>query len=138
MAQLSISDRLDQLTGKLSELSKAIYAAYDELDQAEGEWLPKFDAVAETLREEGREQGRKSDPAEHTVLSAARARYPAEYSRWKRAKRDVQKFEEIASNRRSEVSSLQTQVRESGGERKTGGQGTRGLPQHAQRRAAAA
>lgn len=134
----TLSDRLDELTGKLADLSVAVYKAYDELGEAEEDWLPKLDAVAETLREENREAGRAA-PAEHVALSAARARYPAEYQRWRRAKRDVARLELISQNRRAELSGLQTERREKGpdGERKTERQGTRGLPQHAQRRAAA-
>lgn len=114
MAEATLSDRLDELTTKLADLTTAIYRAYDELGEAEEAWLPKLDAVGESLREEAKEQGRKSDPAEHVVLSAARARYPAEYQRWRRAKREVARLEVMSQNRRAELSGLQTERREKG------------------------
>lgn len=135
MSGQTLSERLDVLTGKLAELSVSVYKAYDELTAAEEAWLPKLDAVAETLREENREVGRAA-PAEHVALSAARARYPAEYQRFRRAKRDVARLELISQNRRAELSGLQTERREKGGEGQQPAS-TRGLPQHAQRKQAA-
>jgi hypothetical protein len=132
-----LMEKADDLSVKLGDLSVAIYGAYDDLTGAEEKWLPLFDAVAESLREESREAGRAA-PAEHVVLSAARHRHPGEYGAWRKAKREVARLEEIARNRRAELSGVQTQIREAGPDgAKDGGQDRRGLTQHGQRRAAA-
>lgn len=130
-----LSDSIDVVAAKLAELNKAIYTAYDELEQAEAEWQPVFDDVAEALREEFSEQGRKSSPAEHTILSAARHRNPKVYGRYRRAKRDVARLEGIAQNRRAELSGLQTELREKGSE--SSAPDLRGLPQAAKQRMSA-
>jgi hypothetical protein len=103
---------------RLDNLGKALYVATDELNEAEEAWDVLLDAVAESLREEYQERGRKSDPAEHTILSACRKQHRAEYQRLRRAKRDLERLQslsqvrrQMASGRQSELSALRDESR---------------------------
>jgi hypothetical protein len=132
----STSEQIETLTGKLGELSRALYAAHDRLEAAEEAWQEKYDGVAETMREEAREDGRKGDPAEHIIVSAARRENRSIYQEWRRAKREVAKLEQISQNRRAELTGYQS-VLKGAGERTSGAAGPkRGMTGQAVRRAA--
>lgn len=104
-------DRLEGSVGQLSAASVEVHRARAELDKAEEEWLALYDEVAEALKEEMVEEGRKGDPAEHTITSAARRKDRALYTRLRRAKRALAAAETVSSNRRSEVSAYQSLIR---------------------------
>src|SRR4051812_13745192 len=95
---------------RLDNLGKALYVATDEMDHAEAEWDELLDAVAESLREEYQERGRKSDPAEHTILSACRKQHRAEYQRLRRAKRDLDRLQSLSQIRRQIASGRQSEL----------------------------
>lgn len=104
-------DRLETSVGNLSAASCQVHEARSDLDRAEEEWLALYDEVAEALKEEMVEEGRKGDPAEHTIASAARRKDRALYTRLRRAKRKLAAAETVSSNRRSEVSAYQSLIK---------------------------
>lgn len=95
----------------LDLLGKQLGAAVEEYNLADEAWLEIYDAVASDLREEYREAGRKSDPAEHVIVTEARRQHRAAYTRWKRAKRAVERIEKQMQAARTVVSARQTQAR---------------------------
>jgi len=105
-----VLELVEVCTGKLDTLSKMLAAAHDEKTVSEEEWDVVKDAVAESLHEEYREAGRKSDPAEHTVVSAARRGNRVVYQRMRRARSEVAKLEEVARNRRAELNGYQSEL----------------------------
>lgn len=105
-----LRELVETATGKLDTLSKMLAKAHDELTFAEEAWDEAFDAVAESLTEEYRDAGRKSDPAEHTIKAAARRSNREAYTRWRRAKREVEKLEKVSTNRCNELSGYQSEL----------------------------
>jgi hypothetical protein len=94
----------------LDRLGKAIYRAADELSQAEEAWEELWDAVAESLRDDMHEQGRKGDPAEHVILSETRKQHRAAYQRYRRAKRDLERLQLLSQVRRQQCSGRQSEL----------------------------
>ena len=91
-----VLDLVEKCTGKLDTLSKMLADAHDEKTISEEEWDVVKDAVAESLHDEYREAGRKADPADHTIISAARRAHRTVYQRMRRARIEVDKLEEVA------------------------------------------
>ena len=105
-----LRELVEVATAKLSTLSRMLSDAHDDLTRSEERWHELYDAVAEVLAEEYREAGRKSDPAEHTIESATRRRHRVEFGAWRKAKREVQMLEKIATNRCAELSGYQSEL----------------------------
>lgn len=101
-------ESLEDTTGKLSEASRHLHEAADELDKAEKEWDEARDAVFEDLKDEMANADRKGDPAEHVVTSTARRLHRDKYIAWRQAKRQVETYERVSSNRRAELSGWQS------------------------------
>ena len=101
---------VEKCTGKLDTLSKMLADAHDEKTISEEEWDVVKDAVAESLHDEYREAGRKADPADHTIISAARRAHRTVYQRMRRARIEVDKLEEVARNRRAELNGYQSEL----------------------------
>jgi hypothetical protein len=104
----------DQLEGAVSQLSAAsaeVHRARNDLDEAEEKWLALYDEVAEGLKSQMADEGRKGDPAEHTITSVTRRKDPALHTRLRRAKRALAAAEILSSNRRSEVSAYQSLIK---------------------------
>lgn len=115
---IEVLDALHDDLEKLDNLGKALYAATDELDAAEEAWHELYDSTAASLKEDMDEAGRKGDPAEHYVTSVCRAQHRAEYQRLRRAKRNLQRLQDlsqvrrqVASGRQSELGALRDEVR---------------------------
>jgi hypothetical protein len=69
---VELIEQIDRDAADLDRLSKAIHHANARLDVAEHNWEVVYDQMAETLKDEMAEDGRKGDPAEHWILSTAR------------------------------------------------------------------
>lgn len=106
-----IAQGLEAATAELSRLSRAYDEAHDAYVDAEFAWLRVYDQTAADLKALMSRDGRKGDPAEHWIETEARRRYPDQYERWKRAKRAVQKLEQLMQTRRAELSGWQSQAR---------------------------
>lgn len=94
----------------LDYLTKELGDATHELDGAEEAWDELYDAVAEALKDEMAEAGRKGDPAEHTIVSITRRQHRAEYQRLRRAKRQLDKLEKQLGAKRAAMSGRQSQL----------------------------
>lgn len=81
-----IMDEMAEDYTRLDQLEKGLEKAIEVLDRAEYAWLEVYDAVSEALKSEMEEAGRKGDPAEHTIESAARRQHRVTYTNWRRAK----------------------------------------------------
>ena len=106
----TVERELEDQTVSLDTLGKALGEAVAEYNEADEAWLVLYDAVAEDLQESYRETGRKSDPAEHVIVTATRRQHRAAYTRWKRAKRQVELLEKQMMAARQVVSARQTQA----------------------------
>lgn len=110
----SMADLIGDLTAELASLRDDLDSAYVELEEADEEWLAKYDDSFEVMREEAQERGSKAEPPEHAVTAHARKAHPSEYRRWKKAKREIQRLTTQAENVRAQVSAHQTRAREAG------------------------
>jgi hypothetical protein len=103
---------------RLDELEKALGEAADLLDQAEEAWDEVYDAVAESLKTEMANEGRKGDPAEHWITATTRRQHRATYVNWRRARRAMDRIEKqvkaktaAMSGRQSELGALRDEIR---------------------------
>lgn len=94
----------------LDRLGKAIYHATDELSEAESAWEALVDATVESLKDDMASEGRKGDPAEHYAVSVCRKQHRAEYQRYRRAKRDLERLQALSQVRRQMCSGRQSQL----------------------------
>jgi hypothetical protein len=108
---ITVDEELATGASELDLLGKQLGAAVEEYNLADEAWLKLYDAVAENLREEYRDAGRKTDPAEHVIVSETRRQHRAEYTRWKRAKRAVERIQAQMNASRTVVSARQTQAK---------------------------
>lgn len=106
----SVEAELDTSASELDTLGKDLDKAVDEYNAADEAWLLLYDAVGEDLREEYVAAGRKSDPAEHVIVSATRSQNRAAYTRWKRASRNVARLEKRLQAAGKVLSARQTQA----------------------------
>lgn len=107
---ISVDEELASNTTELDALTKTLGAAIEEYNLADEAWLELYDAVSEDLRNQYLEAGRKSDPAEHVIVTETRRQHRAAYTRWKRAKRSVDRHEKQMQALGKIVSARQTQV----------------------------
>lgn len=114
----TVDEQLNVKLDELDRLTKELDLAITEYDNADKAWLELYDAVAETLREEYRDAGRKSDPAEHVLVTETRREHRAAYTRWKRAKRDLDGIKlkidatsKVLSGRQSQAKGLREEMR---------------------------
>lgn len=114
----TVEEELNSQAALLDQLGKDLDEAVEEYNLADEAWLELYDAVAETLREEYSTAGRKSDPAEHVIVTATRSQHRVAYSRWKRARRNVDKIErqlqsvgKVLSARQTQSSGLREELR---------------------------
>jgi hypothetical protein len=114
---------LEQAGTDLNSLTIQLGAAHARLDAAEVAWLGKYDLIAVELADQYEEKGRKTDPAEHTIVSATRRRFPDLYQELQQAKRAIKRLEIQSANKRSEVTANQSLVKN---EREIGGAGAGG------------
>jgi chromosome segregation ATPase len=115
---VELIEQIDRDAADLDRLSKAIHHANARLDVAEHNWEVVYDQMAETLKEEMDEDGRKGDPAEHWILSTARRRFRPVWQEYREAKRAVDKLERqlkaktaALSGRQSELNALKAELR---------------------------
>lgn len=107
------SEVMDEIANgalSLDALGKKMDEAVEKYNAADELWLSLYDAVSETMREEYREAGRKTDPAEHVITSATRKAHRAEYSAWKRAKREVESVRDQIRARSAAMNGRQSQL----------------------------
>lgn len=112
---------IDASSSELDRLSKLLDSAIDALSQAEENWDELFDKVADDLKDQMAETGRKGDPAEHWIVTTTRKQHRAEYQTWRRAKKLVDKIEKqinatkgALSGRQSELSALRDEAKATG------------------------
>jgi len=115
---LEVMEALDADAARLDELEKHIGTATTLLDEAEERWLEVTDKVAEALKDEMREEGRKGDPAQHWVETQARRENREAYTNYRRAERAVKRIKEqlrakqaAMSGRQSELAALRDELR---------------------------
>ena len=106
----TVEEELETTASALDTLGKELDAAVEEYNRADEAWLVLYDKVSEDLREQYREDGRKSDPAEHVITSETRRQHRAEYTEWKRAKRDLERIKQRMQSLGKVVSARQTQA----------------------------
>ena len=109
---------IDADATRLDELEQAIGNATDLLDTAEEAGLQVADVVAEALKTEMHEQGRKGDPAQHWVETQARKENRVAYTNYRRAERAVKRIKEqlrakqaAMNGRQSELGALRDELR---------------------------
>lgn len=103
-----ILEEINENAGSLDEISKALKAANDRMDDAEAGWLVVYDAVAESLKDDMADEGRKGDPAEHWITSTARRQHRLVYQEWRNAKREVERLDRQLQAKRSATSGRQS------------------------------
>jgi hypothetical protein len=108
---IAIVNELGNDAARLDELDKLLDAAIDTLDAAEDRWLEVRDVVAESLKDEMEQQGRKGDPAEHWVDTQARRENRLAWTNYRRAKRAVERIKEQIKAKTSAMSGRQSQIR---------------------------
>lgn len=108
---IQVEENLGTVTEQLDTLSKDLATAHDLLNDAEAAWEEVYDTVAESLKEQMVEEGRKGDPAEHVIVTATRREHRTAYQNYRRAKRAVEKLERISQNRRAQLSGYQSQLK---------------------------
>lgn len=113
-----ILSKIDADAARLDELEQAMETATNLLDQAEEAWLETADKVAEDLKDEMREEGRKGDPAAHWVEAQARKSNRVAYTNYRRAERAVKRIKEqlkarqaAMNGRQSELAALRDELR---------------------------
>lgn len=94
----------------LDELGKAMDRAVNDYNDADEAWLSLYDAVAETLREDYQTAGRKSDPAEHVIVSETRRQHRVAYTTWKRTRREVESLRDQIKARSAAMNGRQSQL----------------------------
>jgi chromosome segregation ATPase len=109
---------INQDARDLDRLSKRIHEESRRLDAAEHNWELVYDEVAEQLKEEMAEEGRKGDPAEHWIVTTTRRRYRPVWQEYREADRSVKKLERqlkaktaALSGRQSELNALRSEMR---------------------------
>jgi chromosome segregation ATPase len=108
---IAIVNELGNDAARLDELDKLLDTAIDALDAAEDRWLEVRDKVAESLKDEMEQQGRKGDPAEHWVDTQARRENRLAWTNYRRAKRAVERIREQIKAKTSAMSGRQSQLR---------------------------
>lgn len=117
-APVEVMQKIAEGSASLDALGKAMDDAVAEYNDADETWLALYDDVGAALADEYRDIGRKTDPAEHTITAETRRQHRAAYTRWKRAKREVEKIrdkiraETAATNgRQSQLGALRDELR---------------------------
>jgi chromosome segregation ATPase len=108
---IAIVNELGNDAARLDELDKLLDTAIDALDAAEDRWLEVRDKVAESLKDEMEQQGRKGDPAEHWIDTQARRENRLAWTNYRRAKRAVERIKEQIKAKTSAMSGRQSQLR---------------------------
>lgn len=107
----TLMDALDADAVRLDELEKLEDDVVDALDQAEERWLEVHDAVADALKAEMEDVGRKGDPAEHWIESRARRENRVAYTNYRRAKRAAEKVQVQIQAKRAAMNGRQSLLR---------------------------
>lgn len=106
----TVLDRIAADASDLDRLSKAIFDATNDVDSAEANWEQAYDLVAEAMVEEYRDAGRKTDPAEHTIVSEARRKHREEWQALRRSKRRLERLQSQLQAKRSAISGRQSEL----------------------------
>jgi predicted ribosome quality control (RQC) complex YloA/Tae2 family protein len=107
-------EQLDEDALTLDALGKLLWAAIDECDKAEDEWEQLRDRVQEELKREMDEDGRKGDPAEHTIIAVARRRDRDLYRRFRSAKREKERCQALIDAKGKAISARQSWLKGEG------------------------
>lgn len=105
---VQVVEAIDTDARSLDEISKALKDANDRQDRAESGWLTVYDGIAESLKDEMAEEGRKGDPAEHWITSVARRQHRVVYQEWRNARREVERLGQQLQAKRASMSGRQT------------------------------
>lgn len=103
-----LMDLIDADAARLDQLEKLLDQAVDALDAAEERWLTVRDQVADDLKDEMEQQGRKGDPAEHWIDAQARKTNRLAHSNYRRAKRAVEKCQTQVQAKRAAMNGRQS------------------------------
>lgn len=94
----------------LDELGKAMDEAVDAYNKADEAWLELYDAVAESMKDDYARAGRKTDPAEHVIVTETRRQHRAAFTTWKRSKRQVDSIKEQIKAKSAAMNGRQSQL----------------------------
>lgn len=118
---IEVLEALGDSAEELDQLGKDINQLTNEFLQAEAAWEQIYDQIADSLKEEMVEQGRKGDPAEHTILREARKADRLAWRRYRDAKkwldaneRQIRAAANAMSGRQSELNALKDEARAAG------------------------
>jgi hypothetical protein len=95
----------------LDRIEKQIGAWTEDYISAEEIWDALYDATADDLKDQMREEGRKGDPAEHWVTSVCRRQHRVEYQNLRRAKKQLDGLQLRVKAKTTAVSGRQTQAK---------------------------
>lgn len=124
---------LDSYAADLDSLEKSVDHWTDEFLKAEATWDELYDAVADSLKADMDEAGRKGDPAEHYITSVCRKQHRVEYQQLRRAKKKLEGLQLQIKAKSQAASARQTQLNT---EMKLAGISSAPQPQWSGRRAA--
>jgi hypothetical protein len=110
LSPVEVMEEIDSGAARLNALERGLSAATGALDDAEANWLECYDAMADALKAEMDEAGRKGDPAEHWIESRARKENRTAFGNYRRAKNLVGRLEKQMKARQTVVSARQTQL----------------------------
>lgn len=96
---------------RLDELEQLLDRAVQAMDDAEFAWLEVRDQVAESLKDEMEQQGRKGDPAEHWIDMKARRENRVAHTNYRRAKRAVDKISTQIQAKRAAMNGRQSELK---------------------------
>lgn len=106
-----VLERIHADAEDLDTLSKRLYAANERMDLAEHGWLVVYDGIAEALKTEMVDEGRKGDPAEHWVTTIARRQHRLVYQEWRNSRREVERLDRQLQAKKAAMSGRQSELR---------------------------
>lgn len=112
----TVLDGIHKDAEDLDRISKRLYQVTENVIEAEEAWDVLYDQVSEALLEEYREAGRKSDPAEHTLIAATRRAHRSQWTRLQRSKRELARLENQLRAKTAAMNGRQSELKALRGE----------------------
>jgi len=108
---VALMEAIDADAVRLDELEQLLDTCVSALDLAEERWLEVRDKVADDLKDEMEQQGRKADPAEHWIDTQARKENRLAHTNYRRAKRAVDKVQVQVQAKRAAMNGRQSELK---------------------------
>ena len=108
---VALMEAIDADAVRLDELEQLLDTCVSALDLAEERWLEGRDKVADDLKDEMEQQGRKADPAEHWIDTQARKENRLAHTNYRRAKRAVDKVQVQVQAKRAAMNGRQSELK---------------------------